>query len=44
VNCKAPLEALWQVCPYCETPIQATAPIQFPPLETEAPRQETGSE
>jgi predicted amidophosphoribosyltransferase len=44
VNCKAPLEPLWQVCPYCETPIQATAPIQFPPLETEAPRQETGSE
>jgi hypothetical protein len=42
VNCKAPLEPLWQVCPYCETPIESTAPIHFPPLE--APRSETGSE
>jgi hypothetical protein len=22
VNCHRPLEALWQVCPYCETPIE----------------------
>ena len=21
MTCKAPLEPLWQVCPYCETPI-----------------------
>jgi RNA polymerase subunit RPABC4/transcription elongation factor Spt4 len=21
VTCNRPLEALWQVCPYCETPI-----------------------
>ena len=21
VNCHRPLEALWQICPYCETPI-----------------------
>jgi predicted amidophosphoribosyltransferase len=44
VNCKAPLEPLWQVCPYCETPIETTVPIHFPPLEADAPRQETGSE
>jgi RNA polymerase subunit RPABC4/transcription elongation factor Spt4 len=23
-RCKAPLEPLWQVCPYCETPVEAT--------------------
>ena len=44
VSCKAPLEPLWQVCPYCETPIETAVPIQFPPLEADAPRQETGSE
>ena len=28
-NCNAPLEALWQVCPYCETPIEPTdAPVR----------------
>jgi predicted amidophosphoribosyltransferase len=24
-NCKAPLEALWQVCPFCETPVEPVA-------------------
>jgi predicted amidophosphoribosyltransferase len=24
-NCKQPLEALWQVCPYCETPVEPSA-------------------
>jgi RNA polymerase subunit RPABC4/transcription elongation factor Spt4 len=27
VNCHKPLEALWQVCPYCETPIEPDASI-----------------
>src|SRR5919205_3010170 len=33
VNCKAPLEALWQVCPYCETPVEPAAIGEFPRLE-----------
>jgi hypothetical protein len=24
-TCKQPLEALWQVCPYCETPVEPAA-------------------
>ena len=24
-NCKQPLEALWQVCPFCETPVEPQA-------------------
>ncbi len=42
VTCKQPLEPLWQVCPYCETPIESPTPIHFPPLE--APRTESGAE
>jgi hypothetical protein len=42
VSCKAPLEPLWQICPYCETPIASPTPSHFPPLG--APRSETGSE
>ena len=26
-SCKAPLEPLWQVCPYCETPIVRQSPV-----------------
>ena len=22
-RCKAPLEPLWQICPYCETPVES---------------------
>ena len=28
-NCKQPLEALWQVCPYCETPMDTPAAIEL---------------
>jgi hypothetical protein len=36
VTCNRPLEALWQVCPYCETPIEhdasvALAEVKRPP-------------
>ena len=36
VTCHRPLEALWQVCPYCETPIEhdstvALAEVKRPP-------------
>jgi hypothetical protein len=34
VNCKAPLEALWQVCPYCETPVEPAALGNLPTLQT----------
>jgi predicted amidophosphoribosyltransferase len=27
VSCNRPLEALWQVCPYCETPIEHDATV-----------------
>ncbi len=26
-SCGAPLEPLWQVCPYCETPIVRRSPV-----------------
>jgi hypothetical protein len=29
VNCKQPLEALWQICPYCETRVETPATIDF---------------
>ena len=29
-NCKSPLEALWQVCPFCETPIEPAAAAAVP--------------
>jgi hypothetical protein len=32
VNCKQPLEALWQVCPYCETQVESAA-VALPALE-----------
>ena len=27
MTCKNPLEPLWQVCPYCETPIVRRSPV-----------------
>ena len=27
-SCKAPLEALWQMCPYCETPVATPPPVE----------------
>jgi hypothetical protein len=24
VKCSSPLEALWQICPYCTTPVTST--------------------
>jgi RNA polymerase subunit RPABC4/transcription elongation factor Spt4 len=29
VNCKQPLEALWQICPYCETRVETPATIDI---------------
>ena len=37
-SCKAPLEPLWQVCPYCETPIESPTPSHFPPARRAAQR------
>ena len=31
LNCKAHLETLWQVCPYCETPVETPTTIEFLP-------------
>jgi predicted amidophosphoribosyltransferase len=31
-NCNAPLEALWQVCPFCETPVESTG-LDLPVVE-----------
>jgi hypothetical protein len=28
---------LWQVCPYCETPVEPTA-VEFPTFEARPPR------
>ena len=30
-NCNAPLEPLWQVCPYCEKPIELTPTLDLGP-------------
>ena len=38
VNCNRPLEALWQVCPYCETPIEPAVPGAPPALGTRRAR------
>ena len=38
-NCQQPLEALWQVCPYCETPVDPVTVGEFP-LETRRSRRE----
>jgi predicted amidophosphoribosyltransferase len=32
VNCNQPLEALWQVCPFCETPVESTG-LDLPVVE-----------
>jgi len=38
-NCGKPLEAAWQVCPYCETPVPAESePVAKPARRTRAPR------
>jgi len=32
VSCNQPLEALWQVCPFCETPVESTG-LDLPVVE-----------
>jgi hypothetical protein len=41
MNCKQPLEALWQVCPYCETPVEPAA-IAAPALQPPRRRRSSG--
>ena len=33
MNFKAPLEALWQICPYCETAVEPATVGDFPTLQ-----------
>src|ERR671937_2340371 len=43
-NCKAPLEALWQICPYCETPVEPAAVGEVPTFEARPRRRRRRSE
>ncbi|MGH3091606.1 MAG: hypothetical protein ACRDOG_04665 [Gaiellaceae bacterium] len=27
-RCKAPLEPLWQICPFCETPVETPRAVE----------------
>jgi predicted amidophosphoribosyltransferase len=44
VNCKAPLEALWQICPYCETSVEPATVGEFPTFEARPTRRRRRSE
>jgi predicted amidophosphoribosyltransferase len=41
-NCNAPLEARWQVCPYCETPVESPG-VELPIVEARPRRRRRSS-
>jgi hypothetical protein len=36
-HCQQPLEPAWQICPYCETPVDQQPTMAMPPLEGPEP-------
>ena len=43
-SCHAPLEALWQVCPFCETPVDRPAAVELAEATARRPRRKAQSQ